>query len=171
MPEAKLEPWMRGTHTDLPSPVRAVIHALEMATEDVERWCAPLTDEEWQLSVHGLAPVAFQLRHIMGSVDRLLTYAEGNQLSPEQLERMKAEQEPGAAGHELLQSLPGALRAAERRVRALADSNLELPRALGRKQLPTSVGGLLVHVADHTQRHVGELIITTKLLLRARGVF
>ncbi len=35
---------------------------------------------------------------------------------------------------------------------------------VGRKQLPTSIGGALVHVADHTQRHVGQVVTTAKVL-------
>ena len=35
----------------------------------------------------------------------------------------------------------------------------------------TSVGGLLVHVADHTSRHLGQLVTTAKLAVTSRGVF
>jgi uncharacterized damage-inducible protein DinB len=41
-------------------------------------------------------------------------------------------------------------------------------RHVGKKQLPTSVGGLLVHVADHTQRHVGQAITTAKIVVAQR---
>jgi uncharacterized damage-inducible protein DinB len=57
-------------------------------------------------------------------------------------------------------------RAAER-IHAFAGADLEVPRFVGRKRLPTSVGGLLVHVADHTQRHTGQMVTTAKLVRAA----
>ncbi|MEP6714465.1 MAG: DinB family protein, partial [Terriglobia bacterium] len=36
-------------------------------------------------------------------------------------------------------------------------------RRVGRQQLPTTVIGLLVHIAEHTQRHVGQAISAAKL--------
>lgn len=169
--KAAVEPWMRGTHTELPAVLRAVIHALELAQEDVTRWCGPLTDEEWKLRPEGLASVAFHIRHIAGSVDRLLTYAEGSQLSEEQLERMRKEDSPDAVASEILAEFAAELQRAEKRIRAFAVSDLETARALGRKALPTSVGGLLVHVAEHTSRHVGQAVLTAKLAVRRRGAF
>jgi uncharacterized damage-inducible protein DinB len=169
--KAAVEPWMRGTHSELPAVLRAVIHALELAREDLARWCSHLTDEEWKLRPEGLASVAFQVRHIAGSMDRLLTYAEGNQLSAEQLERMLGEEIPPATSSEVLAEFEAAVQRAEERVRAFAGSDLEAARTLGRKALPTSVGGLLVHVAEHTSRHVGQAVLTAKLAERSRGVF
>jgi hypothetical protein len=149
-PTDQQEPWLRGTLTELPAVPRAVIHALELAQEDLDKWCGNLTDAELSTKVSGLAPVAFHIRHIGGSMDRLLSYAEGSQLTSEQLTAMKAE----------LDSANTRIQ----RIRALAAANLEQPRGVGRKQLPTSIGGLLVHVADHTQRHVGQAITTAKLV-------
>jgi uncharacterized damage-inducible protein DinB len=168
---AAVEPWMRGTHEDLPAVVRAVVHALELAREDVERWCGHLTDEEWNLRAQGLAPAAFHVRHIARSIDRLLTYAEGGQLTAGQMELLKSEMDQRAKGSEVLEEFAAALAGAEKRIGAFAGSDLEAKRALGRKALPTTVGGLLVHVADHTSRHVGQLVIAAKLAVASRGVF
>jgi uncharacterized damage-inducible protein DinB len=151
--------------------MRAVIHALELAREDVERWCGHLTDEEWNQRPQGMAPAAFHVRHIARSIDRLLTYAEGEQLSSGQLELMKVEMDQRAKGSEILAEFETALVDAEKRIRAFAGSDLEARRALGRKALPTSVAGLLVHVADHTSRHVGQVVITARLAVASRGVF
>ena len=54
------------------------------------------------------------------------------------------------------------------RVRVLAAANFDNPRSVGRKQLPTSIGGALIHVADHTQRHVGQIVTTAKVLKAVR---
>jgi uncharacterized damage-inducible protein DinB len=169
--KAALEPWMRGTHGETPAVLRAVIHALELAREDVERWCAHLTEEEWNMHPQGLAPAAFHVRHIARSTDRLLTYAEGEQLSSAQLELMKNEIDPRANGREVMAELDAGLIRADARIRAFARIDLEAKRSLGRKALPTTVGGLLVHVAEHTSRHVGQVVITAKLAIASRGVF
>ena len=163
------EPWLRGTLGDLPAAVRAVVHALELAREDAERWCGGLTGLEVNLEPAGLPSVAFQLRHIAGSVDRLLTYAEGRELDEAQLAELKRESEPaGALPRTLLGEFGKSLDRAEERIRAFAGVDLETPRFVGRKRLPTTVGGLLVHVAEHRQRHVGEMVTTVKVVKAAR---
>ncbi|PSH05752.1 MAG: DinB family protein [Acidobacteria bacterium] len=162
--KVEVEPWVRGTHEEVPVVLRAVIHLLELAREDVRHWCSNLTDEEWNLSPDGLTPVAVHVRHMARSIDRLLTYAEGSQLSREQLDLMKGELEHPAKGVEVLAEFEAALTKAEQRIRAFAGSNLEEKRGLGRKALPTSVGGLLIHVADHTSRHLGQVVTTAKLV-------
>lgn len=161
---AQPEPWLRGTHHDLPAVVRAVVHALELSREDVERWCAPLSDEQLNARPAGIAQIAFHLRHIVRSLDRLLTYAEGRQLSEEQLAKLQTELEPGATGSALMAEFRAGMDEALRRVRTFAESDFEQPRAVGRKTLPTTAGGLLVHCADHTQRHTGQAVTTTKIV-------
>src|SRR5579864_8588638 len=74
--QANVEPWLRGTLAELPAVLRAVLHALQLAREDTRKWCH-LTDEELNARPSGIAPVAFHLRHIGRSADRLLTYIEG----------------------------------------------------------------------------------------------
>jgi uncharacterized damage-inducible protein DinB len=163
------EPWLRGSHTDVPAAPRAVLHALELAHEDLRKWCGELTDAELNLRPADLPPVAFHLRHIARSLDRLLTYAEGRRLSEEQLAKLKSEMEPGATHDSLFLELVAALKTSSERVRTLATSDSEQPRSVGTKTLPTTVGGLLVHVADHTQRHVGQAVTTAKILIAQRS--
>lgn len=167
--EPYIEPWMRGTHGEVPAAGRAVLHALELAMDDLTKWTAGLTDTEVHARPFGLNSVAFQLRHIAGSVDRILTYAEGSQLSHQQLASLKGEKSGDEPLATLLAGVQATLAAAAERIRALAAADLETPRAVGRKQLPTSLGGALIHVADHTQRHVGQLVTTAKLLKAMRA--
>ena len=162
-----VEPWLRGTLTEVPPVQRAVLHALGLAYEDLERWCAPLSDEQLNAAPSGLPAVAFHLRHISRSIDRLLTYAEGRQLDDEQLRALKSEMVPDATREELFEELKAQLGRAAARIRAFTPAMLEEPRTVGRKALPTTVAGLLVHVADHTQRHVGQAITTAKILSSA----
>ena len=162
------EPWLRGTLTDVEPVQRAVLHALELAKENLEHWCADLTAEELNARPGGVASVAFHLRHIARSIDRLLTYAEGNQLSAEQVSVMKAEMEPRGGRNELMAELMVAIAKSGKRIRSFSEQQMQEERHVGKKQLPTSVGGLLVHVADHTQRHVGQAITTAKIVVAQR---
>jgi uncharacterized damage-inducible protein DinB len=166
--ESQPEPWLRGTLTNLPAEQRAVLHALDLAHEDIDRWCGSLTEEELSARPHGLPPVAFHLRHIVGSLDRLLTYAEGKTLDSEQKQWMAGEIDSPTNRDELLVLFEKGLTAASVRVRAIPMERWPEQRGVGRKQLPTTVAGLLIHCADHTQRHVGQAITTAKVLFALR---
>jgi uncharacterized damage-inducible protein DinB len=159
------EPWLRGTLAEVSAVPRAVLHALELAEEDLKRWCGTLSDAELNARPAGIAPVAFHLRHIARSIDRLLTYAEGDQLSDAQIAAMRSELDAGAKREELFAELDAALRKGEARIRAFDVTQLDEARVVGKKKLPTTLGGLLVHVADHTQRHVGQAVTTSKIVL------
>ncbi|MFZ1084652.1 MAG: DinB family protein [Terracidiphilus sp.] len=159
-----IEPWLRGTHAEVPAVGRAVLHALDLALEDLNKWTAGVTDAEAHAQPLGLPSIAFHLKHIARSVDRILTYAEGNPLSGEQLAALKAEQSGEETLADLLAEVEASFHNAANRVRTLATAYFDTFRGVGRKQLPTSIGGALVHVADHTQRHVGQVVTTAKVL-------
>jgi uncharacterized damage-inducible protein DinB len=146
-----------------------VLHALDLALDDLSKWTEGLTYAEVHAEPLGLTSVAFHLRHIARSTDRLLSYAEGKQLSAEQLAALKAERAGDETLAELLAEVEASFSDAAERVRVLATANLDTVRGVGRKQLPTSIGGALIHVADHTQRHVGQVVTTTKVLKAPRG--
>lgn len=190
-PTPYTEPWLRGTHADVSAAGRAVLHALDLSLDDLTKWTAGLTDSEVHSQPLGLSSIAFHLRHIARSVDRILTYAEGGQLSAEQLAALKTEQtgsQQSAAeqtgseqagsrqgGEGKLEPLAILLAAVEvsfndaaDRIRVLATADLNTPRFVGRKQLPTSIGGAMIHVADHTQRHTGQVVTTAKVVKALR---
>ena len=159
-----VEPWLRGTLTDIAPTQRAVIHALELAGEDMERWVLRLPAALLVLEPHGLPSVAFQTRHIARSLDRLLTYTEGNALTNVQLAALADERRGTVQPLQLQAELRDSLSGAVARVRAFTVEQLAEPRTVGRDRLPTTVAGLLIHVAEHTQRHVGQAITTSKVL-------
>ena len=161
---AQPEPWLRGTHNEIPAVIRGVVHALELCREDIDAAYESLTEEQIHARPGDVASLAFHPGHIVGSLDRLLTYAEGRQLSTEQLASLKAEQEPRGSRAELLDRFHRGMDSALQRIRSLVGADLEQPREVGRKALPTTVGGLLVHCADHTLRHTGQAVTTAKLL-------
>ena len=157
------EPWLRGTLTEVPAVVRGVLHALQLADEDLRKWCSDLSQEELNAEA-GVSSVAYHIRHIARSLDRLLTYAEGRALTEDQLNSLREENSPRAAKAEIWSEITQALEKSADRLRALANLNLEEPRTVGKRKLPTTFGGLLVHIADHTQRHVGQAIVTAKIV-------
>ena len=157
------EPWLRGPLAGVHPLVAPTLHAFAQVREDLALWTDGLTDAEIWSRPYGLAPVGFQLRHIAGSVERLTTYLRGEQLTPEQLIAIPREMDPGPGRLTLLAGVNEALHQCEQVIRALDPANLADSRSVGRRQLPTTVIGLVVHLAEHTQRHVGELIVTTKL--------
>jgi uncharacterized damage-inducible protein DinB len=169
VPTPYVEPWLRGTHSEVPAVGRAVLHAFDLALDDLTKWTEGLTDAEVHTHPLGLSSIAFHLRHIARSTDRLLSYAEGNQLSAEQLTALKAEQTGEKTLATLLAEVETSFSNAAERVRVLATANFDTFRGVGRKQLPTSIGGALIHVADHTQRHVGQVVTTAKVLKALRG--
>ncbi|MGD1108060.1 MAG: DinB family protein [Terracidiphilus sp.] len=170
------EPWLRGTHTDVPAAGRAVLHALELSLDDLTKWTAGLSDAEVRSAPLGLTPISYHLRHIARSVDRILTYAEGGQLSQEQLAALKTENAEAAQdGEGKQESLANLLAAVEvsfsdaaGRIRVLATADLDTLRFVGRKQLPTSIGGAMIHVADHTLRLTGQVVTTAKVIKALR---
>jgi uncharacterized damage-inducible protein DinB len=134
----------------------------------LKRWCADLSDAQLSARPSEIAPIAFHIRHIARSVDRLLTYAEGNHLNQEQLAALKNELAPNANGHDLFAELDATLKKCATRVAQIDPARLDETRHVGKKLLPTTVGGLLVHIADHTQRHVGQAITTAKIVTALR---
>jgi uncharacterized damage-inducible protein DinB len=169
IPAPYVEPWLSGTRTDVPAVGRAVLHALDLALDDLTKWTEGLSDDEVRSQPLGLNAIAFHLRHIARSTDRILTYAEGGQLSAEQLSALKAEQGGEETLAELMAEVETSFSNAAERIRVLATADFETFRGVGRKLLPTSIGGALIHVADHTQRHVGQVVTTAKVLRALRS--
>ena len=165
-PEPQAEPWLRGPLPGVDTLVAPLLYSFQMAREDLAKYTAGLTTEQIWATPHGFGSVGFHLRHIAGSTDRLMTYVSDGQLSDAQMAVLKTEKEPGATREMLLAGIDAAFESAERIARALDPARLGEPRGVGRKQLPTTVIGLLVHIAEHTQRHVGQAISAAKL---ARG--
>lgn len=145
--------------------VMPAAHALMQAAEDIPGAVAGLTNEQLWALPGGAAAVGFHLRHLAGSIDRLLTYANAEMLSDAQMTALDAEiEDDGRSAGELAR---GATMAIGRAIDAMRDTPagtyLEA-RAVGRRRLPTTVLGLLVHIAEHTQRHVGAIIATAKVV-------
>jgi uncharacterized damage-inducible protein DinB len=158
------EPWLRGPIEGVDPLLSPILYAFQQAREDLAHWTESLTDDQIWVRPDGLAPIGSQLRHIAGSVDRLMTYVEGGRLTCDQLAALKTESEPSGTRDQLLAAIDQGFQNAERIVRALDPTTLRDPRVVGRMGLPTTVIGLLTHIAEHTQRHVGQAIVTSRVL-------
>jgi hypothetical protein len=139
------------------------LYGFQQTREDLARHTEGLSLGQVWARPHGLAPLGFHLRHIAGSVDRLRAYLEGRPLDAAQMGALAAEMDPGEGLEELLADIDGVLRRAEEVIRAIDPATLAEPRWVGRKRLETTVIGLLVHIAEHTQRHLGQAIAAAHL--------
>ena len=157
------EPWLRGPLPDVDPCISPLLFAFQQAREDLARHTEGLNIEQIWATPYGLGSIGFHIRHIAGSVDRLVTYLQQEQLSELQMAALSAEHEPGQSREELLAEMNASFRRAEEIVRAVHSAMLGEPREVGRKRLPTTVLGLLTHIAEHTQRHVGQAISAAKL--------
>jgi uncharacterized damage-inducible protein DinB len=158
------EPWLRGPVPGVDPLLAPVLAAFQQAREDLARYTEALTPEQIWAAPHGFGSAGFHLRHIAGSTGRLMTYLQGRELSEEQMAALRSEQDSGGPPRdELLRNLDAAFRAAEAIVRTIDPRTLAEPRFVGRKRLPATVIGLLTHIAEHTQRHVGQAISAAKL--------
>ncbi len=164
--------WLRGPVEGVPPLLMPVAHALLQAGADLRSAAGELSpDALWQ-KPGGAASVGFHLKHVVGSLDRLFTYADGKALTLEQLAAIPLEGEPGsppASAEALLAGVEAAVAQAIYRLKEIREDDLLAARSVGRARLPTTVLGLLFHAAEHTQRHTGQVIATSKLLRSLGG--
>ncbi len=163
--------WLRGPLTEFSPTLMPVAHTLLQASEDLELAQSLSQDQLWS-KVGSAASVGFHLNHITGSIDRLLTYAQGQQLSSEQLTFLKQEAVAGESAEVLIEKARAAINKALEVLKSTPDNLLYEPRNVGRQNLPSTVIGLLYHIGEHTSRHVGQVITSLKVvsaLPRAEG--
>lgn len=159
------EPWLRGPIAGVHPLVMPVFFTFAHVREELNKQTAGLTDAQvWAKPANTTASLGFHLKHMAGSVDRLMTYLGGAQLSQAQLETLKHESEAGASLDSMLRLVTDSFAAAEQQLRKIDPDSLYEPRVVGRRELPTTVLGLIVHISEHTQRHLGQAVTTAKLV-------
>jgi hypothetical protein len=163
---ANTEWWQRGPIEGVPALLQPVAHILLQVRESVDELVEHLTEAEWNARPAGVASAAFHVRHITGVVDRLFTYARGEALSADQFAALRAEGEhlPHEGVRQVLDALHARIDAAVAELPTIDVVTLGDFRAVGRAQLPSTVIGCLVHGAEHTMRHVGQLSATTRIV-------
>ena len=161
-----IEPWLNGAINGMPKMLMPAAHALMQAQEDITRYASNLTFEELWMKPNGVPSAGFHLLHINGSIDRLLTYTKGEVLSPKQFEFLKREQEneQTETAESLIQAVNNRISEILNFMRSLPEAEYFADRFVGRARLKTNVFGLIFHIAEHTQRHVGSLIVVSKII-------
>ncbi len=162
----KPEVWQRGTVAGVPALLQPVAHALLQAEEEITGAVKNMPASLLWLQPAGVASIAFHIQHITGVLDRLFTYAKGELLSEEQLHYLSLEGKRNEAitAEILLTNLREQVEQAIEQLRRTNESILTDKRGIGRKQIPTTVIGLVFHAAEHTTRHTGQLLVTAKVV-------
>jgi DinB superfamily len=180
--ETSPEVWLRGPVPGIPALLQPVAHALLQAREEASQLMEGFPkDRLWERPWNTASP-GFHLRHLSGVLDRMFTYARGEALTEEQFKSLNTEfserspeTETAPSGHffespdqcsgqDLSLQFAAQVDRALRQLGATSEKSLLEPREVGRAKLPSTVLGLLVHAAEHTQRHIGQLLVTTRIL-------
>ncbi len=161
------EVWQRGPLPNIPPLLQPVAHALLQAREELAVLLESFPDSLlWQRPA-GVASPGFHLQHLSGVLDRVFTYARGEALTKEQLQDLITEDispNPNFTVKNLEELFNKQVDIAMMQLAATAENTLTDFRGVGRKQLPSTVIGVLVHGAEHTMRHLGQLHVTVKIL-------
>ena len=163
---ASTEWWQRGPIEGVPAVLQPVAHILLQVQESVDVMVANLTDAEWNARPANVASAAFHVRHITGVIDRLFTYGRGQTLSDAQFTAMRREGDVLTLAEvpDVLEALHAQVEAAIAELRTIDVATLGDFRGVGRAKLPSTVIGCLVHGAEHSMRHVGQLSVTTRIV-------
>ena len=167
MPDAlHPEAWLRGPLPGVPPLLQPVAHAIVQARDEVTAALASFPEARLWDRPAGAASVGFHLQHLRGVLDRLLTYARGEPLSERQLAALRAEgtPHPDLTARELAAAFARQVEDALAQLRATDEATLLDPRGVGRERIPSTVIGLLVHAAEHTTRHTGQLLVTARVV-------
>lgn len=162
------EVWLRGALPGYDPLLMPAAHSLLQVREELAALAVRVPEVVVWQRPGGAASVGFHLRHIGGATDRLLTYARGASLSEAQLAFLRSEAEPGGPPESLTSLIEQATRTLDAALAQLARTTgdeLLIARAVGRAGLPSTTLGLLVHAAEHAQRHAGQALTTAKILM------
>lgn len=163
----QIENWLRGKVPGITDLLQPAAHALLQTKEEVSKYLANFPEDEIWEKPAGRASVAFHLQHISGVTDRLLTYAKGNKLSEKQMEYFRAE---GIFNEQI--KLPDLIKNVENTIDEAIDYLKEIDEVMltrevkiGRKEIPSTLIGVLFHAAEHSQRHIGQMLVTASILM------
>lgn len=175
---AQREYWLRGPVPGFPPLLQPVVHALLQARDEVNALMEGFPDDKLWERPAGVASVGFHLRHLRGVLDRLLTYARGEGLCEEQLAYLREEGLPegdrgrpvgGNVAKDLVERFNIQVDRVLEQIKGIREEELTARREVGRDRIPSTVGGLIFHAAEHTQRHVGQLLVTARVVASGAG--
>ena len=160
------EYWLRGPVPNIPLLLQPVAHALLQARDEIADAVKDIPGSLLWQKPGGSASVAFHLQHVAGVVDRLFTYARGQEISHRQMDYLKMEgkEDISITVDSLLRHFDNQINQALQQLQNTAENSLLDQRDVGRKKIPSNVMGLLFHAAEHVQRHTGQLLVTVKIV-------
>lgn len=163
----KLEVWQRGPLPDVITVLQPVAHALLQAREEINEYMFEFPVALLWVRPAGMASAAFHLQHLSGVLDRVFTYARNEKLSEFQFEQLVEEGKDKPGGYtvsDLVNRFNKQVDIAIQQIKVTDESTLGDFRGIGRAGLPSTVIGLLIHGAEHTMRHVGQLMVTAAVV-------
>ncbi|WP_026809657.1 DinB family protein [Arenibacter latericius] len=160
------EYWLRGPIEGIPPLLQPAAHALLQSRKELTHYTANFPDNLLWEKPSGCASVGFHMQHLTGVLDRMMTYTQEKSLSEQQFEYLKQEGEPNPSIRvsDLVGHFDKKVEQALYMFKQLPESELTMTRTVGRKKLPSTVLGLLFHAAEHSQRHIGQMLVTIRVL-------
>ncbi|HUQ66647.1 MAG TPA: DinB family protein [Flavitalea sp.] len=165
--ENKTEVWLRGPVEGVPALLQPVAHALLQSNEEIHAMLNGFPQNRLWDKPADAASVAFHLQHLPGVLDRLFSYSKGLPINNTQLKYLSEEglEVVGITKEQLLENLTTKINESISYLKTVKPDTLTEVRTVGRKNLPSTVLGLLFHAAEHTMRHTGQLLVTTRILM------
>jgi len=163
----KLEVWQRGPLPNIIPVLQPVAQALLQAREEINDYMVEFPVGLLWVRPAGMASAGFHLQHLSGVLDRVFTYARNEKLSEFQFEQLAEEGKDKPEGYtvsDLVSRFNRQVDIAIEQIKVTDESTLGDFRGIGRAGLPSTVIGLLVHGAEHTMRHVGQLMVTAAVV-------
>lgn len=165
--ENKREVWQRGPLENIPALLQPVAHALLQAREELHDMMNAFPEKILWEKPAGVASPAFHLQHLTGVLDRLFTYARKELLTPVQLHALSIEGNQKETSSSMMELIELFNKQVDLSIHELSIVNIDMlaeVRTVGRKLIPATLIGLYVHAAEHTMRHIGQLLVTVKML-------
>jgi len=163
----KLEVWQRGPSPEFITVLQPIAHALLQAREEINEYMQQFPVELLWLRPANMASVGFHLQHLSGVLDRVFTYARAEKLTDFQFEQLYEEGKDSTEGYSinaLVERFNKQVDLALQQLKYTDEATLGDYRGVGRAGLPSTVIGLLFHAAEHTMRHVGQLMVTAAVV-------
>ncbi len=164
--DKRLENWLRGKIDGVPDLLQPAAHALLQTKEEASNYLEDFPSHLLWEKPAGRASVVFHLQHIAGVTNRLITYAKGRQLDNEQLNYLKREGIPDddLSLSVLLENLNNSIDEAIEYLKVLQNEDLTRKVEIGRKKIESTLIGVLFHAAEHSQRHIGQMLVTISVV-------
>jgi uncharacterized damage-inducible protein DinB len=161
------EYWLRGPLPNTPALLQPVAHALLQARDEINKLMDGFPENKLWEKPFGVASAGFHLQHLTGVLDRLFTYSNGEMLSSNQLAYLSAEgdkSQKDISVESLLEAFSKQVDMSIAQLNNTDEASLTETKYVGRAKIPTTKMGLLVHAAEHTMRHTGQLLVTVRML-------